>query len=131
MVHSSNCYLQKKCFSFVFSTCSPNYADSKTYPQAMLTVTVDCCHMFNPCVDHILHRRCVDLHYIPTTTELFQCRPVSTARDCVGSVGDTAHTYDRASCSALRLTTVCRECRKSASWPTFVGRVASLRRALR
>ena len=28
-----------------------------------------------------------------------------------------------------RLTTVCRECRKSASWPTFVGRVASLRRA--
>ena len=80
--------------------------------------------------------------------------------------GDTAHTNDRASCSALRLatrsyairfsnwirrlsavrqrrmrhkielsralrlTTICRECRKSASWPTFVDRVASLRRAL-
>ena len=32
-------------------------------------------------------------------------RPVSTARDCVGNVGDTTHTYDRASCSALRLAT--------------------------
>ena len=31
---------------------------------------------------------------------------------------------------SLRLTTVCRACRNSASWPTVVGRVVSLRPAL-